>query len=661
MIRINRFGGIAPIMEPQKLPEPFATIATDCLFEGGNLKPVPGKETLAINYPAQTHNKRSLFRISDLQWLVWPGDVSVIRGPTPVVSNYLGLGDDYRIYYAGYHDPSDFSTVQWPRFTSKYRAMGNSNPGSFFETPAVSYPLGVPPPQSGPACAASAAPTGTISAIRAQNPVLVECTTAHGLSTGNRVRLSGLPGSGNTEGMNGAQYAITVVNTTQFKLDSVDGSEWESDSTGLSGTWTRVYADSEVEDRIYVYTYVNEFGEEGMPSSPSAIVSVGDGQSVTVTTDTNATVTPSNSPSFTVSAKRIYRSVSGSDAAQYLFVAEVAIATVNYEDTVSVEVLGEVLSTETYELPPAKLQGIKLHPNGFVVGFYDNVLCVSEPYLPYAWPTDYRKTFGSTIVGIEIFGQTIVVVTDGKPRVGTATDPSSLNLREIEEVLPGTSRQGICSTGRSVVYVSPSGLVAVDEGGARIVTKQYFSAQQWALTYALTVSASDFPTALEFQDGRLWMSVYSLALYSFDMHDDGRIDVVGYSSYTPSALFVDRQSDTLFVMDYSLSAANIRLHQFNKYGTARSFSWSSRRFHLPREINMGAMQVFATSYGAGISVTVSASEGSNSRTYTVTNQDPVRLASGFLSRDWMVTIAGTREIQGAHLAESIEELRQAAL
>lgn len=76
---------------------------------------------------------------------------------------------------------------------------------------------------------------------------------------------------------------------------------------------------------------------------------------------------------------------------------------------------------------------------------------------------------------------------------------------------------------------------------------------------------------------------------------------------------------------------------------------------------MGAMQVFATSYGAGISVTVSASEGSNSRTYTVTNQDPVRLASGFLSRDWMVTIAGTREIQGVHLAESIEELRQAAL
>ena len=382
---------------------------------------------------------------------------------------------------------------------------------------------------------------------------------------------------------------------------------------------------------------------------------------MTVTTDTNPTVTPSNAPSFTVSAKRIYRSVSGSDSAQYLFVAEVAVATANYEDTVSVEALGEVLSTETYELPPSKLQGIKLHPNGFLVGFYDNVLCACEPYLPYAWPTEYRKTFGSAIIGIEIFGQTIVVITDGKPSVGTATDPASLNLREIEEVLPGTSRQGMCSTGRSVVFVSPVGLVVVDEGGAKNITKQYFSASQWATVYAMTISASDYPTTLEFQDGRLWMSVQGYALYSFDMHDDGRIDVVTYSAYSPATMFVDRQNDALFIMDYSLITADRRLHQFNKYGASRSYVWSSRRYHMPREINMGAMQVFATSYTGGISVTVTANEGSYSRTYTVTSQNPVRLQSGFLSRDWRITVTGTREIQGIHLAESIDELRQAAL
>lgn len=660
MIRIAQFGGIAPLMESQKLPEPLAYVASECIFDSGNLKSVAGKETLSISYPTQTYNKRSLFRLTDAQWLVWLGDVAALKGPTPIVPNYLTLGDDYRIYFAGAWDEPDGTTVQWPRFTTKYRALGNINPSSFFSTPAISYPLGVPAPLSVPTCTASAAPTGTVSAIRAQNPVTVECTTAHGLATGQRVILSGLPGTGDTEGMNGAQYAITKIDTTKFKLDSVDGSEWSGDVTGITGTWTRVYADTELEDRIYVYTYINEFGEEGKPSSPSMRVSVGDGQSVNVGMDSGGTVTPPNSPAFTVTKKRIYRSVSGSDAVQYKFVVELDIATATYADAIAVEALGEVLTTETYNLPPAKLQGIKLHPNGFLVGFQDNVLYCSEPYLPYAWPVAYRKTLNATIIGIEIFSDTIVVVTDSNPRIGSATDPASLTLREVEEVYPGTSRQGMVSTGRSVVYVSPVGLVTVDGGGARVLTKSYFSHQQWQGAYALTAAAEVYPTTLAFQSGRVWMAVKGTAVYSFDMKDDGRVDVVSYS-LQPATLFVDLQTDSLFVMDYSETESGRRLFRFNKTGAYRSYTWSSKRFHMPREINMGCMQVFADSYSPGVSVSIISSLSGVTQNYTVTSQEPVRLQSGFLSRDWRVVLSGTVTVQGVHIAESMDELRQASL
>ncbi len=670
MIRINRFGGIAPIMDAQKLPEPFGTLAFECLFDGGNIKPVAGKETLAITYGFQTYNRRSLFRLTDVQWLRWNGDVAAVKGPTPIVADYLSLGDDYRIYYAGAWNDDASTVVQWPQFTSRWRAVDNIDPSSYFDRPVYTYPLGVPAPQSVPTATASAAPFGIVTTIRATNPAQCECVAAHGLATGQRVRLSGLPGSGDGSELEGAQYAITVVDDTKFKLDSVDATEWTAgvpdgppvDRTGLSATWTRVYADSEVEDRIYVYTYINAFGEEGMPSSPSSIATVGDGQTVDVGYDSATTITPSGAPAFQVAKARIYRTVSGSDSAQYLFVAEVDLSnpTPTYNDNVSVENLGEVLSTETYALPPSKLQGIVLHPNGFLVGFYGNTLCMSEPYLPYAWPTRYRKVLGANIVGVEIYGQTIVVVTDAEPQVGGATDPESLTLRAIEQVYPGTSRQGICSTGQSVVYISPVGLVTVDGNGARVVTKQYFSKSQWA-EYTLCEVPDLYPSTLVYQDGRVWMGIQGYRVASFDMHDDGRIDVVSYS-ISPMTMFVDRKTDSLFIMDYHESVeANRRLHKFNYIGTARSYTWTSRRFHMPHEINMGAIQVFAISYGAGIRVELNSNENSKTQTVVVTSQAPVRLESGFLSRDWRVTIFGTSEVQGIHLAESIQELRDAAL
>lgn len=652
LIKVSDFGGIAPVNDRSKLPNYAARTALNCKFEGGNLHPrLAASEAYGIT--TQIDDVKTIFQIGDNQFLRWYGIVSAVKGPTPIVRDYLTLGDDFRIYYAG----DTGHGTRWPRFTSKFRAMEDINISNFFDGPALEYPLGVPAPEAGPTCSASAAPSGTISAITVGAPPTCVCTAPHGLSTGTRVLLTGLPGSGSGSELNGVSFAVSVLGASSFKLDSVDTTEWEGAIAGAF-TWTRVYADSEVEDRIYVYTYVNEFGEEGPPSAPSGIVSVGEGQSVSVVTSNAGTITPANSPQFTVTMKRIYRSVSGSDSAQYLFVAEQLVEVSSYIDSVSVEALGEVLSTEDYALPPAYLENIVLHPNGFLIGNSGNRIYCSEPYLPYAWPTAYIKTLDHSVRGIAIYGSTVVVGTDNQPYVGSATDPASLTFRRLEEVYPCISGRSMVSTGGSVAFVAPNGLVVVDEGGARVATLQYYSVELWSVIFNSLVSST---IACAWHDGMLWLTNGSETL-SIDLQPE-RTNIAQHTFY-PASMFVDRDDRTLYYVAKSNSSANRKLMAFEGGSSYQTMDWYSKQFHTPREISMVCAQVFAESYdsgnGATLRLTVTATDGS-SVNYNVTSKRPFWLRSGFLSNEWSFAIRAATPVRSVQIAQSIEELRQAAL
>lgn len=652
LIKVSDFGGIAPVNDRSKLPNYASRIAHNCKFEGGNLHPrLAAVEAYGVT--AQIDNVKTIYQIGDHQFVRWYGIVSVVRGPTPVVRDYLTLGDDFRIYYAG----DTGHGQRWPRFTSKYRAMSNMDIAEFFDSPAVEYPIGVPAPDAAPTCSASSAPSGTITTITKGSPPTCVCSAPHGLSTGSRVMLSGMPGSGDGSELNGVSYAISASGASSFKLDSVDTTEWDTDIAGAF-TWTRVYSDSEVEDRVYVYTYVNEFGEEGPPSIASEIVSVGDGQSVTVGTATAGTITPADSPQFTVPKKRIYRSVSGTDAAQYLFVVEQDAALPTYVDSVSVEALGEVLSTEGYALPPAYLENIVLHPNGFIVGSSGNRIYCSEPYLPYAWPTAYIKTIDHAVRGIAIYGSTIVVGTDNQPYVGSATDPASLTFRKLEQVYPCVSGRSMVSTGQSVAFVAPDGLIVVDEGGARIATIQHYNAELWGLLFNSSVAST---VASAWHDGMLWITNGATTL-SIDIQID-RINIATHQ-FVPSCLFADRDDRALYYVAKSDNSANRKLMQFEGDFNYLQAMWQSKLFHIPREINMVCAQVFAESYDAGdgavLQLSVSSSSGPTG-TYNVTSGRPFWLQSGFLSNEWSFIIRAATPVRSIQIAQSIEELRQAAL
>lgn len=665
-ISIREFGGIAPIRDRSKLSPPHGQVAENCLFEGGNLRAQRAPVALAIDYAFQSSVVRSIFRLSDLQWLRWYGDVAATRGPTPIDENYLGLGDDFRIYYAG--DTGDSPT--WPRWTTRFRAMGNSDPGNFFDAPAVSYPVGVPPPQSVPTAAVGAAPSIVFTVMRKGNPVQCESLTPHNFANGNRAIMTGMPATGDGSELADNQYAVSVVDATTFKMDSADGSEWAGDVFG-GFTATRVYADSELEDRIYVYTFVNEFGEEGAPSGPSTMAAVGDGQSVTIGMDTNPSVTIGSGPTFTVTKKRIYRSVAGETELQYLFVAEVPISTASYVDSLDFAELGEVLVTENYDLPPQGLKGLILHPNGFLLGFVGNRLYASEPYLPYAWPADYINVLEHDIVSLEIYGATVVVLTNSKPYLVPCTDPQSIAPRRADQVYPCVHRQAAVSTGMSVVYVSPVGLISFDHSGARNLTADYYNKTQWK---TLIGNAIDSPVVLEFQDQKVWMLTESAGLFCFDQRSPQRMDISTHPIVGTTMSNGPEKSDLFVMYGNPAVESTRRLYRFNgDSGAFSTYTWRSPRFILPKEVSFSRLQTFARQYSGpgGIlgfnvhwrtPVLDGDAEVADSTYGTfITSKTPMVLPGADRSGEWEIEVIGNVDLQALHLVESIDELREIAL
>ena len=229
----------------------------------------------------------------------------------------------------------------------------------------------------------------------------------------------------------------------------------------------------------YVFTFVNDLGEESAPSPVSSTIQRPDGVSVTVTTPTD---TPTGTDSeYGIATKRIYRATTGSTGTAFRFVAEIDLGTADYVDVLTDSALGEVLESELYDLPPADLRGILALPNGIMVGFSKNQLCLSERNRPHAWPVAYRLTTDTDIVAIDNIDNTVVIGTEAYPYLATGTDPAGYSMSKLEVQQACVAKRSITTiTGLGVVFASPDGLIAVQgPGQVRNLTENIFTRRQW--------------------------------------------------------------------------------------------------------------------------------------------------------------------------------------
>ncbi len=237
------------------------------------------------------------------------------------------------------------------------------------------------------------------------------------------------------------------------------------------------------ETRAYTYTFVNDWGEE---SAPAPVVQA----SGAVDGSWDLSGLPTSAPDMTnrqaISHKRIYRTVTGLSTVSYYLVEDnVPLGTASTSDTTtnSEAALGTVLDTFGWEVPPDTLQGLVVHPGGFLVGFDGSDLYFSERYRPHTWPPEYILSVEHEIVGLAVYNNMLGVMTKGTPYFFSGNRPENLTPIRSPIPEPCLSKASISATLRGVFYASPNGLVLFNEAGPTVVTSQIMSVEEWA-TYS---------------------------------------------------------------------------------------------------------------------------------------------------------------------------------
>ena len=343
------------------------------------------------------------------------------------------------------------------------------------------------------------------------------------------------------------------------------------------------------EHHAWVVTFVSDLNEEGPPSPPTEVVlrqfnDMGGIQPCTLTLPTSVAY-PSGVGDSGANRKRIYRTATGaSGTTGYYLLAEVALATETYTDTVPTASLGEEMISLFWDPPPADLKGLTLMSNGVMAGFVGSDVYLSEPYQPHAWPTDYIVNVESEVVGMEAFGVTLVVGTVDRPYVINGVDPANASPTRMEFQQVCASKHSFAQVDQQgVVFAANEGLVLVGPQGGRFLSRNTHDRDDWqALEPHTFRSVYHDGSYIAFTDG---------FTYAFNPEIPG---VVQINDADIKAVYHDRKEDSIFIVGADRRLARWKTGLIT--GDDRRFlSWRGKRWiGYPRTYS--AAQVIAEDY-----------------------------------------------------------------
>lgn len=339
---------------------------------------------------------------------------------------------------------------------------------------------------------------------------------------------------------------------------------------------------TDVENRVYVYTNVSTFGsviEESAPSPASANVAVYSGDSVTIN---GFSATPTSG--YNITHRRIYRSVTGATTDSYLFVAEVPVSTSSYSDSLTAAQLGEAIGTIGWVPPPSDLAGLISHPSGSLAGFSGNTIYFSEPFYPHAWPLAYALSIPDPIIGLGIFGQSIVVMTDRYPYIVSGAYPGAMSSEQQPILEPCLSKQSIFSDEFGVIYASPNGMVSIGPSTRGVVTNNLFAYNEWIeysphLIAGVVTNNQYFAIYPQNTSGQKTMVI-----------NRSDIPALSFISMEATAVHVDSKTGHLYYVD----AADGRIKHWDADDlNPRTYNWKSKRFVMPLATTFSALKLDA--------------------------------------------------------------------
>lgn len=388
--------------------------------------------------------------------------------------------------------------------------------------------------------------------------------------------------------------------------------------------------------RYYVFCYVAPTGEEGPPSPASSQLSCVDGDSVTLTFTTD------NLGAYNLgvgSFRRVYRTGLGTTTSIYEHVGDYPIANLTVTDTLLDVSLGEIIPSTNWFPPPTDMIGIKMSPNGFMVGYSGNALCPSETYLPHAYNPLNQLAFPGKITGIAITGDSIIVFTDDMPYLVTGSSASSLSAIKIDHSQTCSNKASIVNMGGYILFASPDGLCSITANDLNIATQSYLTREQWQAYSPATMRGY-------FYEG-IYVGFSDTAAFMFDMRESQAVlTTLDLSTFNFVSGYSDLATDMLYLLktDGTINAWEA--------GSATSLTWKSKPLRTPKPICPAALRAYANG-----SFTLKLYADSNLvHTATIADSSVVRLPSGYKAKEFQIELTGTASIDSVAIANSIGEL-----
>lgn len=400
---------------------------------------------------------------------------------------------------------------------------------------------------------------------------------------------------------------------------------------------------SDPETRFYVVTSIDEFGAEGAPTPVSPKVTWRVGQ----TTDVTIPTIPAGNR--VITGWRLYRTNTGTSGTDFQLVTTGTSGwNAVYNDAIANEDLGEVLSTEDFNLPHEDMVGITELPNGYLAGFYDKTLFFSEPGFPHAFPIKYQLNTKVPIVGIKLVSDNaLLVATEGKPYLAVGSDPASTTLQELDILQACVSKRSIVDVGDGVVYASPDGLVHVASSGANALTASVFSREQWQNLIPTTVEAY-------YWEG-LYMAFYNDGTgkgfaISPGSPEGGIVDVTEYAT----AGYNDLTEDKLYLVVGS------NIVEWEGANTYMTHLWASRELEPDRPSALPVIRIRADANAYPITVGYYDPSGNAIHTISVTDNRPTRFPGGRLDPEFelrVTNISNGGTLHRIELGETMTDMK----
>lgn len=335
--------------------------------------------------------------------------------------------------------------------------------------------------------------------------------------------------------------------------------------------------------RVFVYTFVSQYGEESAPSPPLTVTGRVD-DTWTIASLQTESATPitgrSNFTNANGATKRIYRTItSASGQTNFFYIKTVTMATtsVDVSDTDETVAFNDLMESTGWNEPPDDLEGLITHPNGFLVGFVGTDLYFSEPYRPHAWPAKYVLSTDHEIMGLGIVGNTIGIATKSNPYACTGVHPAAMSLTKSSTVEPCLSKKGVVTLPNGVYYPSNNGLAWLNPVGATVITQPLMTKEEWQNDFSPdTLNAC--------RDGVRYLAFEDATQGFIYDPKESRAAVVDVTRPNLEDIWTDENSGVVYIL------ADNNVYEWDPSSTTQpiTYTWCSKVFEFMTPVNLGA-------------------------------------------------------------------------